>query len=92
MTNEKVRIEVDEVHSKSVTLRRYRVNGSWFQFYDDNSSWHQVTKLEHDFEGSGEDVWVHAGYVDVPTHPTDDEREDSYYRFLSLLHNGEDAY
>ena len=90
MTNEKVRIEIDEVHSTSVTVRRYRVNGSWFQFYDDNSICHQVSKLEP-YRG-GKDVWVHQGHVDVPKYPTDDEREDAYYRFLSLLHNGEDAY
>lgn len=91
MTNEEVRLKVDEIHSKSVTLRHYLVNGSWFQFYDDNSPWHQVTKLEYNFNGTNENVWVHKGYVEVPTHPTDDEREDAYYQFFNLLHNGKDA-
>lgn len=79
-------IQISDKHSESVTLRRYRVNDAWWQFYDNNSTSHQVCKLEYDFYGSGEDVWVHEGYVDVPSSPSDTEREEAYIRFLTSLY------
>lgn len=84
-------VDVHDLYTESVTLWRFRVdNDEWWQFYDNNKSLHQASKLIYD-DDSGEDVWKPEGYVHIPTNASNEEKQAAYLKFIDNLKKGLDG-
>jgi hypothetical protein len=74
---------------ETVTLHRLRFGSDdWWQFYDDGSTSHQVCRMLFDGQPGcidGHDVWVHDGYVEVPSSANDEEKFNCYAGYIAEI-------
>ena len=84
-------IDVQDMHTKSVTLWRFRIeNDDWWQIYDDNSTSHDVCRMHFDYP-DGHDTWIYEGQVSVPKNASNDEKQAAYLKFIDNIRKGLDG-
>lgn len=84
-------VEVQDVHIKSVTLWRFRVNDNdWWQIYDDNTTCNDVCRMHFNYP-DGHDTWLYEGAVTVPPNASNEEKQYAYLKYITNIINGMDG-